>query len=489
MSIAEPVWGHNELVPMEEMEWNDHKQQLLTRYVEDYADSLSDPSLFFQRIDWQHLLKTLDVHNLELLQLKVDELYDSRFSGFEAGENVNIAEIVDHWKKKRNPLFREVARMIESLGLESFETESPRSENVPNISTSSVANVRRTSGSGTRPSLSRNPNSFHIPRQEMPKMTKTQRRMSLDLMHSQSAVSDIMSGGHRRNSSLTKPAESSTTNVNVITKAEVISTPRAPPLNQTSSLTKNRLKGVQKKFRFVLGSKSKLDLPKTRNPNSSISNDTSKPVEEGDKKSRRLSLVGENLPLYIRKQLEISPRSTSVILEPSVDTDEHIEDPHIESNVIATSNETTSVRKTESKNQKQVVKKKSRLQNLLANSQSLYSHSKDVNSARSSLASSNISSSNKTSNTSAGGTPHYDSDEEDDNKEYISPDSLTRYYGMQADDNGDHEEILKEIDENEDDIDFVNVNESYDVLVRRVADDDRENTHHDYDDDDYLFKI
>ena len=163
--------------------------------------------------------------------------------------------------------------------------------------------------------------------------------------------------------------------------------------------------------------------------------------------------------------------------------------PHIESNVIATSNETTSVRKTESKNQKQVVKKKSRLQNLLANSQSLYSHSKDVNSARSSLASSNISSSNKTSNTSAGGTPHYDSDEEDDNKEYILPDLLTRYYGMQADDNGDHEEILKEIDENEDDIDFVNVNESYDVLVRRVADDDRENTHHDYDDDDYLFKI
>ena len=127
-----------------QMEWNDHKQQLLTRYVEDYADSLLDPLLFFQRIDWQHLLKTLDVHNLELLQLKVDELYDSRFSGFEAGENVNIAEIVDHWKKKRNPLFREVARMIESLGLESFETESPRSENVPNISTSSVANVRRT---------------------------------------------------------------------------------------------------------------------------------------------------------------------------------------------------------------------------------------------------------------------------------------------------------------------------------------------------------
>ncbi|CAI5757678.1 unnamed protein product [Candida verbasci] len=85
------------------------------------------------------------------------------------------------------------------------------------------------------------------PRKEMPRLTKTQRRLSLELMHSRPSINE-----------LAKPATATISNVNV-------------------------LAGDKKK-------------PKT----------ISRPMI----KQRRSSLVGEKLPLYIKRQLSNRPQQT-----------------------------------------------------------------------------------------------------------------------------------------------------------------------------------
>lgn len=108
--------------------------------------------------------------------------------------------------------------------------------------------------------------------------------------------------------------------------------------------------------------------------------------------------------------------------------------------------------------------KPSRIHNLLANSQSLYSHSKDV------------SSQNHTSNTSL-----YDNDTTSDNdKEYILPNLFTKYYG---EDDGDStvDAVIKGI-EDMGDAEFVNVGGSSSI---EEEDDEEEEE----EEPDYLFSI
>ncbi|KAK6454491.1 uncharacterized protein RJT20DRAFT_136844 [Scheffersomyces xylosifermentans] len=496
MSMAEPVWnggGLGSKIMDDDLEWNDTKQAQLATYVEDYSNSLSDPAQFYSKIDWQYLSRILGVKNVELLKIKVDEIYDERFDSFNS-DQLNINEIVSHWKKKRNPLFREVARMIESLGIESFEVESERVPSKNSNGASRGEGVDKITDSRVIQ------NQSSLLKQDMPKLTTNQRRMSLDLMHPKPTLYAHKPTGHRKKNSLTRPAEIGTTNVNVEVGI-VRALARTSSTAETNEQKNNKLKEVQKKFR-LLGTK-------TRSQNAT-GNTKDKAIISGgnaylrtpqarenplaaDKKARRASLVGDTLPLYIRKQLEdftiasrlqapstegspISPEevlvSADVSLREGANDDIEGDEPSSDGN-----------------NTAQISKKRSRLQNLLANSQSLYAHSKDVASVKSSLRSSK-NDSNKTTNTSVeNGSANSDSEEEDD-KEYISPDSLTRYYGVQVDDGDDHDEILRGINGNDDDVDFINVNESYDILTQRNGDDeDERSTRIEFEDDDYLFKI
>ena len=245
-----------------------------------------------------------------------------------------------NWEKNKLRLMNEVDSIISSFGLRDFG-EDFATKPVDEPGDGPVG-----AGVGARPTATEsmtNPttNPMTEPK-EMPKLTKTQRRMSLDLMHTPNVY-------HRRHSS--KPAVTETSNVNVLTKADLSpSQPKTLAVKQES-----------------------LDIVQPR----------PKPQPLTDKRSRRISLVGENLPIYIKDQLNSKP------------------------------------------------KKLTRVDNLLHNSQSLYM-SKDLNSIKS-------DSQTHTTNSDVDNTDPRDDDRDDDDREYILPNSFTRDYETNDDDDDDDE--------------------------------------------------
>lgn len=239
-------------------------------------------------------------------------------------------------------------------------------------------------------------------KKEMPKLSKAQRRTSLDLMHSRPNLSDFQ---HKRTGSFSKPALASTSNVNVLTKADVKAKDKSP-----------------NKFNLVLIiPKRKGHAPKENQGNTG---------DTLDKRTRRLSLVGENLPNYIKNQLN---------------------------------------------GERTITKKKSRVHNLLANSESLYAHSKvsGKDSAKDSGRDASANASAKSSHTGSDYDNYDQNSESEDDREYILPNLLTKYYE-------DQEEERASIDDNE----FVNVNQLELSESERLENDDNDN-----DNDDYLFTM
>lgn len=292
--------------------------------------------------------------------------------------NHNYSRNDFNWEKNKTKLMNEVDNIILSFNLQKFQEHVPLEVTKDETEPSEYFNDHPNDHSNhnippieviQQKNTIKN-NTPEIILKELPKLSKTQRRTSLDLMHSRPSL-DMFN--HKRTSSFSKPAVASTSNVNVLTKAEI---------------------NTSKKFDISL------IIPKKR--------------VTDDKKARRVSLVGENLPHYIKNQLTIESE----------------------------------------KRDKTLHKKKSRMNNLLANSQSLYAH-KDISSLK--------------SNTNTSDFTNSAIDESDDDKEYISPNLLTKYY---------------DIEEEEEDIDFVNVDDSY------ISDPEEQVEEQDDDqDDDYLFNI
>jgi len=356
------------------MDWTSEKQVQLEDYINTYLDQLKDISKFYTNIDWERVTKTTNCKNVEFLNLKIDELFDLKVFS----QDLNPPQLVSLWGTKESSLYTDVSRMIDSIGLLPFkevtqetnanaESEQPRAEIGPNQKA-----------------------------HDMPRLTKNQRRLSLDLM--QPRPNPDFTG---KDGQLVTPAATSITNLSVTTRSK-------PVLEHHSS--------------GQLASTTRPEL-----------------------KTRPTSLVGEQLPKYIREQLRQA--QPAQIVSPKTATRKHLP------NKLPTIEDT-----------REVSRKSSRLQNLVTASQSLHAHSQNFNS---------------TTNTSDV-ERHLRYDSDDDDREYILPGLLAKYYGVQLEDGSDvdyddeEEEEEDDDDDEEEDVDFVNVGGS-------VSNDDDEN--------DYLFKV
>lgn len=345
-----------------------------------------------------------------------------------------------NWENNKVNLMNEVDNIILSFDLKPYhdltkppikETKAQAEERKPSHTVESMEaikargpNIRSTATKSHTRALSQ-----QIPeplKSELPKLSKTQRRMSLDLMNSRPQFT-LPTPGITRSSSLSKPALASTSNVNVLTKPD-LTTPNVAPVKTS----------VPKKFNITL------IIPNKKVIQSKNHQDTQSKVMTTTASTRRTSLVGDTLPGYIKAQLNLAGDG------------------------------------------KKLSKKQSRLHNLLANSESLYTNNKDITSSK--------------SDTQTGTSDYYNSYENnssDDDKEYILPNLITKYYGMDQQSGADE------------DIDFVQINDSFNnldsensVILEEAEDEDDEQEDDDEededravkmqqqeDDDDYLFKI
>ncbi|KAI5958235.1 hypothetical protein KGF57_002590 [Candida theae] len=349
------------------------EQVLLEKYMETYVGQLTDISSFYANIDWKHVTKITKYNDVETLKLTIDEFFDRMVMD----QDLQLSNFVARWGKSDTPLYSNVSQMMDSIGILPFKEVADATSTSEGIQKNPVPEIEPSSKA-----------------RDMPKLTKNQRRLSLELMQRRPNLYTTTTEGQ-----LFTTAAASVTNLNVTTMSK-------PVLESTLSDKVNSETGL-------------------------------------GMKTRRTSLVNEQLPKYIREQLRQGQQPVQKITpKPSVRK-------FISNNLAPISD------------MREVSRKPSRLQNVVTNSQSLYAHSNDVNS---------------TSNTSE--IEHqlrYDTD--DDDREYISPASLAKYYGVQFEEGSDVEydnDDDDDEDEEEEDTDFVKV-------PGGASDDDGEN--------DYLFKV
>lgn len=202
---------------------------------------------------------------------------------------------------ENSPSWQAVNRLVEDLQLEPYKLEpivSPEPSSDP------------------KPALA-----FEQPQVREPEMSDNQRRFSMDLMHHHSTTTPI------RRTSLSKPAETAITNVNIVTKVTELEGKDYKPL-----YTEKPAK-LRKKFHGILPFREKWaslgidmkpsrtrSIPKTADPeiNNNVSNVTNatknitiEPVSDAVKANRRRSLVTQYLPTYIRDQLREASTNTS----------------------------------------------------------------------------------------------------------------------------------------------------------------------------------
>lgn len=208
------------------------------------------------------------------------------------------------------------------------------------------------------------------PRIQMPTLTKTQKRMSLGLLD----IKKQRTSNINESLSLSKPPETGTSSIYVTTNA------KAPSLT--------------KQFTFKNTVRDFLD--KLRHGGTKVTTKT----------RRRLSLVDENLPNYIRKQIvDKSP-------EPPEQNNDEVSLPG-----------------------------KSRFSNVLANSQSIYAN-------RTHKSSSNTSAASESRTT--------------EDREYILPGLFTKYIRGLGDSTVNQDELEED---NEDEDEFINVNATSDEYL------------------------
>ncbi|KAI5955890.1 hypothetical protein KGF54_001392 [Candida jiufengensis] len=383
------------------MEWTETNQTILEKFMEEYIKNLSELSSFYLNLDYNKLASIINYNDIEIIKLRIDEIFDDHYL---IQDDLNYSKLLKSKEEFNNS---EILRIIQSIDLQPFKENSPLQQQQPQNSSDEVFESTIIE---------------QLPRAEMPKLTKKQRRQSLDLMHSRPSL------GIRKDTQLTTAPAISTTNVNVTASSKAI------------------LKIPSKKF---IDSKDVQSIRQAAVPNM---------------KQRRTSLVGAQLPNYIRKQLignrqiqKITPKSSvrrMNLQNDQLNMNNNTNANNIQQNHYSPSNSTITR------------KQQTRLQNLLSNSQSLYAHSN----------SNDVESTTNTSDLE--NRLRYDTD--DDDKEYISPDSLAKFYGLQYEgDGGDYEEEDDE-DEDEDDEEeneFVNLEENSNQLINGN------------DENDYLFKI
>lgn len=271
---------------------------------------------------------------------------------------------------------------------------------------------------------------FDQPQMRAPEISDNQRRFSMDLMQQPSTTTAI------RKTSLSKPAETAITNVNIVTKVTELEGREYKPLYKEKPMKlKKKLHGIfpfkdrWDSLRNDMRPSREESLPRAENTENleinrnKANNERTKnqsaapPVPESVKADRRRSLVTQYLPTYIRDQL----RDLSTNTSSNASVKHH---PEVTESATTT---TLHLRVTSYKSSADAGIKpdENRINNLLANSLSFYYKNDDEISA---------------------GNTFDDSSVSDADKEYILPGSFTR-----SADDYDHNTAYTHIDEETED--------------------------------------
>lgn len=297
-----------------------------------------------------------------------------------------------------SPLFRDVCYQVDQLGLLPFQTgqdASPEREIKPLLDENEQHEIGESQES-QKPV-------------EVPQLTKNERRLSFELMH------------YIPNPSLAKPAETGISSVSVVTKVTDLGTNGYVPVKQQKNALADKIKRYLGRFQLLNQNRQRRKL-KAKEAKSAPQSTSIPPsvVPPSISTARRLSVVGQNLPLYIKSQLE--PKEAGVA-ESAKDV--------VASQVVESSNEDIY------SHASSAPKRKDRIGNLLANLESLYFHH-DANS---------------TGETSFGSNTNNESTISDADREYILPNSFTQWNDHDQDGLHIYQSSLEESANNEDDDD------------------------------------
>lgn len=289
-------------------------------------------------------------------------------------------------------LYQDICLQIEQLGLSEFQLQDKENAN---------GNGKVEKTEDTRPVG------------EVPDLTSNERRLSFELMH------------YLPNKSLLKPPETAVSTVNVVTKVTDLENNVYVPVKTEKAALADKLKRYRGRFQLS-NQKSQRHPPETIRKEASVQDPaTTLNGTMADQvrlpMARKLSVMGQNLPLYIKNQLGGSgggnssskPAKSSDIaterpkdpIDPKISQKDHQNFPkHTHTDSVESSIQAGP-------------RKNTRIDNLLANLESLYIHNGDQSEA-----------------TSYGSNTNNGSAISDADREYILPSSFTKW----NDDNGIH---------------------------------------------------
>ena len=457
---------------------------------------------FLSEVDIEYLSCLLEVENKDNLLRKVEEEC-GHLSAVDKSRKENCTG-KKPWENQDSAIYDETVQIIRLLGLEKYRGQRNEEENPVSGTSENVGSRREENNDDDVTTTNVEPTSNeqqHCKSQSPLPLTKNEGLLR-ESQKNEKLQAGIMLSPHDDNCHLRElkgnsivtspavPAPITISNVNVITKAELKAQGKPSDIQDTSKV-RSGLRSVLRKIRESI---SRPDRKRRLLWNSNKAGEKNKPssnevigVESSampqqresrakdshDKnQNRRSSVVGENLPFYIKEQLTSLRESQNLNNNPwARDTEQEqriptIRRPKQESSITSPT----------------TPKKQSRVQNLLANSKSLYSswseqplhdsHNPESNDA-------NLSSIGNYSEFD----PDYGPDDNDDSesdKEYILPELFTKYFGS-GDANQAEEEVLRSIENLDSQNDFFNLRESYGNL------DDENKTNHE-EENDILFK-
>lgn len=227
------------------------------------------------------------------------------------GQDRELMALLQSHSAADSELYKEVDSLIKDLNLQKFDE-------LPSINHDPVPQQESSVFGKSLGSDSQSTDTLKVPPQEVPRLTKTQRRMSFDLMQ-------IRPQSHLSPQTLLgKPPQAVVSNVNVATIVTELEKKGYTPV--TSKGDKNSFKdkiiSYQNRLKLVNRSRGrkrrepKVDVSARREDDQehdkSGTRDTETVIERPNLNgkslaARRVSLVGDNLPQYIRKQLHRTP--------------------------------------------------------------------------------------------------------------------------------------------------------------------------------------
>lgn len=416
----------------------------------------------YDRINLKDLISITGSNNEELIKIRIDNFFEEELDPFRDIKEFNLIEAYDKVNENENPFMSEVHEILNDLQLETYfddiEQVSPNEEE-----NSKASNLEKLIEQG----LSGEEKKNQVVNSKGSQTINGHKKINNTIIVLEGIkyplpfvpVKDTL----KWNSKLNRPAAiCSTNNVNVVTKSEI-----KPIVIPKTTTIKEKRRSVLEKIKSSLFKSSSKTSPNEQNhigniPTTAPEANLERRGNKNEINNRRTSMVVENLPLYIKNQLA----------NDSLNEDNH-ENTYLKNNDKSTSLKMNKDIFKPLQQNTPVSKKPSRFKNILTNSQSMYAHSKEVSSAKSND-SQTATNSGYVSDRILG-----DSSNNED-KVYILPNLIAKAYEKYNDYND--EESGKDFQNDE--IDFLNLNDSLDDYIENNENDEDED-----EDDKYLFRF